>query len=324
MRESSHNVPQSRRSEISTSVVVTHQIAGIVFRTESNSWLPRLQEDPFERFRVGDDAVPDVYHRIHKVEPHSQRLPPPTREEWEHLPPTEHHLLKELKSPLLRSPVVRTRLWASLKRPEQVTISLLRDLLIIRDFARRELDLFYTPEFDEHAAEVRVASDFRMIFSTFLPCFSAVLIHSAGLIRSGKAAVFVAPDEGGKTTLVVELSTSVPILHDDQIVFRKEGNVVKAYATPLGMYTNGPCSASVGGLFWLEKAPRFELTLLNASDLIQPLWGGHKRYTGSLPKDLKRRAFEVICDACFQAPTYRLQFPRDYVDWGAIDAAMTR
>jgi hypothetical protein len=41
-----------------------------------------------------------------------------------------------------------------------------------------------------------------------------------------------------------------------------------------------------------------------------------------LPKHLKRRAFEVLCDVCYQAPAYWMSFPKDYVDWEAIDAAM--
>jgi hypothetical protein len=307
--------------EIATKIVVTHQIAGIMFRTETNAWLPALKEDPFECFRVGESVTPDIVHRIYKVEPHSLTWPSPTSGEWMQFPPNTRLVLSELESPLLRSPLVCARLRTILQYPKLVRVSLLRDWILVRDFAKCELDLFYLPEFHEHGAEKRVASDFRLLFSSFLPCFSAVQIHSASAVRNGKAAVFLAPDEGGKTTLM-GLSAGLPILHDDQVIFRQEGDVVHAHATPLGLKTSGPYSAPIGGFFWLEKAPHFELLPLKAVDLVQPLWGAHKRYTGSLPKYLKKRAFEVVCDACYQAPAYRMRFPKDHVDWDAIDAAM--
>ncbi len=34
--------------------------------------------------------------------------------------------------------------------------------------------------------------------------------------------------------------------------------------------------------------------------------------------------FRVFCDACCQAPAYWMRFPRDGVDWAAVDAAMVR
>jgi hypothetical protein len=306
-----------------SNIVVTHRIAGVTFRTESDSWLPRFQDEPFNRFLVSNDQVPDVYHRIHRIAPGSLTLPSPAEEEWNRFPPNLRRLLREMRSPLLYSPLVRSRLVATLPRTEDVTASLTREQFIIRDFARRELDVFYTPELGEHPAEVHVAANFRLLFSTFFPCFSAVLVHCASVVRAGRAAVFLAPDEGGKTTISVDLSDGGAILHDDQVVFRKEGSTVYAYATPLGRNTGGPRRAPIGGLFLLEKALHFELIPLQASDLVQLLWAAHTPYTGSLSKDTRKHAFAVFCDACYQAPAYRLRFSRDYVDWDTIDTAMT-
>ena len=302
-------------------IVVTHQIAGIIFRTESNGFLPRLQEEHFECFRVSNKIEPDVHHRIQKINPDSISLSSPVSEEQERISQNTHDSSDKLESPLLRYPAVRTRLKECLNRQNQVDIRFDRDQLTIRDFARRELDIFCMPEFGGNPSEFHVAANFPRIFSSFLPCFSAILIHSSGVIRKGKAAVFLAPGEGGKTT-VVRLSTGMPVLHDDQIVFRMEGDIILAYATPMGRNTSGPCQARMGALFMLEKATNFELTPLKPPDLVQCLWTEHKGYTFFLPNNLKKRAFQIISDTCHKVPVYRMRFPKDYVDWDAIDAAM--
>jgi hypothetical protein len=310
--------------------VVTHRIAGITFRTESNAWLPRLQEEPYERFRVGDDVEPDVRHRIHKVTPDSLTLAPPTGEEWERLSRCTRCDPGGLESPLLYSPMVRTRLCMGLERVEEIGVWLYPDRVIVHDFSQCVFDFFYTEEYGEyddfnrrvHTPEERVAANFRQMFSAFLPRFSAILIHSSGVIRDGMATLFLAPDEGGKTTVLSHL-TEGDILNDDQIILRQEGDVVIAHGTPLGSMTSGPCQARVGALFVIEKAPYFELMPIEPADLVQFIWTERRDHcTFFLPKHLKRRAFEVLCDVCYQAPAYWMSFPKDYVDWEAIDAAM--
>lgn len=418
-------------------IVVSHHIAGITFRTESNTWLPRLQEEPYERFRVGDDRTPDVRHRIrrvdadsltlpslpekerehllrgvhvapgawdspllhspavlarlranldqpeqmgvwlyqdralvnnfscsvldlfyteaygeykgpfyhlragvglspdaqarlHKIAPDSLSLAPLTEEERARLPGDTYHAPRVLDSPLLRSPLVRTRLQEALDRPEQ-EVRLYWDGMMVLDESRQVIDFFYMDDVGERDAELglrtpegRVAFNFRQIFSTFLPQFSAFLVHSAGVIRDGRAALFLAPDEGGKTT-VLNHSPEGLMLNDDQIVLRKEGEAIIAHGTPLGRVTSGPCQARLGALFVLDKASRFELRPVKPAELmglVQACWDAHKNYTFFLPKRLKVRAFEVLHDAYTQSPVYWMRFPKDYVDWDAIDEAL--
>ena len=95
-----------------------------------------------------------------------------------------------------------------------------------------------------------------------------------------------------------------------------------AHGTPWGKITGGPQSAKVGGLFLLEKAPRFELHPLKPVDAVEYFWKEHLFYRAFLPKNLRLNAFEVINIACHQAPVYLMRFPEDFVDWDAIDAVM--
>ena len=302
-------------------ILVTHQIAGIIFRTASNSYLPRLQEKHFERFRVSNKLEPDVSHRIQKINLDPTPLSFQASKKQKRIPNDEYDSSEKLESPLLCCPSLRARLQEFLDRQDQADIRFDKDQVTIRNFARRELDIFCSPKFGGNPSELHVSANFPRIFSSFLPCFSAILIHSSGVIRKEKAAVFLAPGEGGKTT-VVKLSNGMPVLHDDKIVFRAEGDVITAYATPMGRNTSGPCQAKIGGLFMLEKATHFDLTPLRPADLVQCLWTEHIGYTFFLPNNLKRQAFQVLNNTCHKVPIYKMRFPKDYVDWDAVDAAM--
>ena len=124
---------------------------------------------------------------------------------------------------------------------------------------------------------------------------------------------------------MVDLSTGEPILSDDQIVLRKEDIGIVAHGTPLGRINSGPCCRAIlGGVFLLEKAENFELTTLEPADILQQLWGAQPNYTFLLPKSFRIWAVQILYDACRQARVYRMRFPKDYVDWDAIDRAMER
>jgi len=315
------------RTAIST-FIFTHQIAGLTFRTEANARFTRLEEETYERFRVGDDLRADVCHRLQRVDSDTLTLPLPSGRERERLSSCVRRP-DELDSPILRSPLVRARLQASLDRSGQVNICVAQHQVEVRDFSHKELDIFYTEErggYDEklhgYFPEYWVAANFRQIFSSFLPSFSAILLHSSGVIRHDRTALFVAPDSGGKTT-VLGLSNGEPLLGDDQTILRQEGDAVIAHGTPLGTMTSGPCQARLGAIFVLDRGRCFRLTPLHGADLMQCLWTEHQNYTFFLPRHLKKRAFDILYEACHQVPVYRMYFPKDHVDWSAIDAAMT-
>lgn len=330
--------------------VLTHKIAGITFRTESDVEIIPIQNDFFQQF-LTDDSKPDVYHRICGIDCDTLTLPPLSEREKERisrcvslphigrgtltLPPLISGKEKErisgcvslprggLNVPLLQSPSVRARLESCLSHPEQVGLTLHIFSVVIHDYVHRTVDIFYPSERHEIFKGHWVENGFQRMFTSFLPTFSAVMVHSSGFIRDGAAALFLAPDEGGKTT-VVKHATAGTILCDDRNILRQEGDVVMAHSTPWGMLTNGPQRARVGGFFLLEKASDFELIPIKPRDVLQFLWNEHMHFWRVLPRKLRIQAFEILHDVCYQAPVYLMRFPEDYVDWDAIDAAMVR
>jgi hypothetical protein len=199
---------------------------------------------------------------------------------------------------------------------------------IICNYSRCELDFFfidelggYNPKLKKYTPEHQVVTKLRQLLSHFFPFFSAVQIHSSGVIRNGKAALFLGPSSSGKTT-VVNLSKGDPVLSDDQVVLRKEDKEIIAHSSPMGTITSGPCQARLGGLFLIEKADHFELSPLNPKIILPQLWTAQSNYSNMTPKDLRAEAFKTLYDACIQAGIYRMRFSKDYVDWDAIDRAM--
>jgi hypothetical protein len=303
-------------------ITLTHRIAGITFRTETDVEALFVQNDSYDQFLVGG-LKPDVYHRICVIDRETLTLPALSKKEKERISRCVCLPDDDLDVPPLRSPVVRDRLSSCLSRPEQMGLELYIFSVIIRDHVDRKIDFFYTSDCSEVLDDPGLEHIFRRMFASFLPAFSAVMVHSSGLVRHGRTALFLAPDEGGKTT-VVELSTDGTILCDDQIVLRREDDTLMAHGTPWGHINGGPQAAKVGAFFLLEKAVQFELIPLKAIDAVEYFWEEHLFYRAFLPKKLRLKAFEVITAACHQAPVYRMRFPEDYVDWDAIDAAMVK
>jgi hypothetical protein len=281
---------------------------------------------PAKRLRVSDNNPVAELFQMHEIKPDSLTAPPLTAEERALLVRIAEFSPQVIpKLPLLLSPAVRARLQPGLDESEKMQVFIYRDGLTVWSLTHNTVDYFY-PEGGGRARsdpEGRVAVNFPQMFAIFLPRFSAAMVHSSGVVRNQQAALFLAPDAGGKST-VLEQATDGLLLNDDQVILRREGDALIAHATPFGRMTSGPCQAPLGTLFALEKAPHFELSPIKPANLVQSLWREHRNYTSLLPQHLKIRVFELFCDICTHVPAYRMKFPKDYVDWDAIDAAMVR
>jgi len=114
----------------------------------------------------------------------------------------------------------------------------------------------------------------------------------------------------------------IAVLSDDTIILRKEANGLIAHGTPWGQFSGVPQQARVGAFFVLEQAQRFQLTPLGYIDALEQLANAGLRPDPALPEHLRVQAFEFLHSVWREAATYLMRFPKDYVDWNAIDAAM--
>ena len=148
-----------------------------------------------------------------------------------------------------------------------------------------------------------------------------MLVHAACVVRKNRAALFLAPDEGGKTT-VARIADNGIVLGDDRILIKKQGNDIFAHGSPWGTMNDASTSARINAVFLLNKAERFCLQPIDVNQVIEYLWQEHKYDRFFLTNKLKSVVFELIVDLCRQGTVYQMNFAKDYVDWDAVDSAL--
>jgi len=332
-------------------MLMRHTIAGIRFLTEADVALTTLQKDWLHGFAIEETTGgADVFHLFRRIEEKDLVLPALSAKERDCilrfnlqtqlgpgsfiLPPFVRNKNKgedrfsnfqsgqdPLDAPLLRSPLVRERLEACLDYPEQIRLTLHLYLVEIYDYRLRRIDVFYRPEMQWALDNYPLENGLRRMFTSFLPSFSCVMLHSSGIIRNNRAGIFLAPDAGGKSTVLKNRAEGI-VLSDDQNVVRKDKGIFTVYSTPWGHLNSGPQNAPLGGLFFLEKAPEFKLISIKPKETFEFIWQEHMHVWDVLPKNLRIEAFDVLTEICYHTPCYRMQFPKDYVDWDAIDSAL--
>jgi hypothetical protein len=271
-----------------------------------------------------EGATPGPSFRLHPILSDALPAVPLTAAQQEQMVHLTGLPLREVSEALiLRSPIAQNLLAVSRMGSDEVTVFGYATEILIWNQTRDTFDLLYLDREKEEGGmgKRKVARNFPNLLVTFLPQFAGLMVHCAGVIRNDCAALFLAPDAGGKST-VLKRATDGFILSDDQVILRKEGTEFIAHATPLGMMTSGPGSARLGGMFILRKADHFALEPLSPLELIGAFWQDPGNLSRLLPKSLKLRAFDLFYDVCHQVPVYRMSFPKHYVDWDAIDSAM--
>ena len=224
----------------------------------------------------------------------------------------------ETGCPLLRTPRVQASLERLRSRQEEVVIEAHPKAVAILDFWENYAEI--------HLARTQVAESKKRIVSAaflapFLPNFDALMLHASAIVRHGRAAVFLAPDEGGKTTAARLCPTGL-ILCDDQVIVRRRRGRFQVWGTPWGLHVDAKENAPLAGLFLLKKAKRFSLEPLPARKLVPFIWGEIGNSLSILPKPLKKKAFEIMCDIAAAAPTWTLSFAKDHIDWEQVDRAL--
>ena len=223
-------------------------------------------------------------------------------------------------SPLLKSPMVRSQLRKCLRHPEDISLEMHSESFSIFDFYSKKLMIYYLLKRKKSLESSAVGPG---ILAPFSPLFGGFMLHSSSSVLNNKAALFLAKDEGGKTT-VMKNGAAQDVLSDDQNILKKEDGAFFVHSTPWSTFPNGSRKARLGGLFLLEKASEFGLSRINPVDVLSFLWTEHVGYTLFMPKKLRVTAFDLLREACRSAPTYRMRFPQDYIDWDAVDRAMEK
>ena len=217
-------------------------------------------------------------------------------------------------SPLINSSPVRKRLEDCRGHSRSVSLEIRRESVVITDFKRHKMNIFYSRN-NMHLISDGIYNS--GVFSNFLHDQDALMIHSSCVSFDGRAAVFLAMDEGGKTTAAT-LCEGGRVLADDKIIFRRQDGQWLAYGTPWTTFPPEPRHAVPAAFFLLEKAYDFSLEKLGSRVLLSFLWDEHFKSRFLIPSMYQTALFDLYRDLSSSAPVYLMRFPKDYIDLDAI------
>jgi hypothetical protein len=220
-------------------------------------------------------------------------------------------------APLLEAPAVRARLHESGLHAEWIGVEPRPHTVTLYDFVSREMTLYYEPSVRHAYADCRIAP---ALFGTLLPQLAALLIHAGAVVRNDKALLFLAPDGGGKSTVVLQPGVGL-VLSDDHVLIRLDGPKTEVHGTPWGRVFD-PGRAELGAIFLLEKGEDFAMSPVSGSETFHYLWGEHQAYGIYLPKALRKTQFDLYWSLSHAAPSFRTRFTRQGLDWRAVDQAV--
>jgi hypothetical protein len=231
-----------------------------------------------------------------------------------------HAARRGISSRLLNFSKVRSRLEMAAGHSPYLYVEMHDESMSITDFHENRADYYFLARPRKALAQRCIGP---AMLAPFLPRFDALMLHASAIVRDGRAAVFLAPDEGGKTT-AVRLAPAGTVLGDDQVIVRRRRGRFRVWGTPWGLHVHARASAPLRGLFILQKARRFSLEPVPATELVPRIWEEIKSPLSILPKPLKKKAFGLLCDIAAAAPAWRLSFPKEQIDWDTIDEALKK
>jgi hypothetical protein len=191
-----------------------------------------------------------------------------------------------------------------------------------RSRGRGGLALARVTEEDPRAFDRSMENFLRIVYAHAVIPSGGFLLHSAGLVRDGRAYLFFGPSGSGKTT-VTTLSPEALVLSDDLTMILRSGTgEYRACSVPFrGLFAPRPESDEswpVAGFFRLIQA---------SEDRLEPVRGARAigELVGSLPfvterSEIAGDVIDTIAAAASRVPVFRLHFRKDRTFWRLIEA----
>jgi len=115
----------------------------------------------------------------------------------------------------------------------------------------------------------------RSLLSSLLPRAGGFMLHSAGIVKKGKAYLFLGKSGAGKSTLAkLAAGAGLEVISDEINLLRREGGRYRAYGSPFWgeMRCEGrPGNWPLGGIYLLGKAPRNSTAACGGGEALRSL-----------------------------------------------------
>lgn len=151
----------------------------------------------------------------------------------------------------------------------------------------------------------------RITVQYLLPGYGGILIHASAVVDKNKGYVFVAPNDGGKTT--VAQKTGKVILSDDCVGLNRLNRKWHTWATPWGDINNYG-RYPVAGIFFLVKSRRLKCSSLDKLSAIKRLFSNVSLSFPTSPQrepDIFENILSILETVCNEVPVYSLKFRKD-------------
>ncbi len=158
----------------------------------------------------------------------------------------------------------------------------------------------------------------RIVHTLILARQGGFLLHSASVVRNGKAFLFAGVSEAGKTTISRLAPPDTTLLTDEISFVRRSGGGYIAYGTPTGELAklSANVSAPISALYLLAKGPE------NRIDPIPPAEAARSLLANLLffahDEDLVQAVFHSAFEFVSRVPVARLTFVPDARVWELI------
>lgn len=156
----------------------------------------------------------------------------------------------------------------------------------------------------------------EILYSFILPEFDGILLHACGVKISDRIFVFLAPSEGGKSTIAkLALKRGLILLNDDRIILRKMKGKFYAFGNPWHGEVEHTSSqwGEVNELFFLRKARRNFVKEIDKKKIFAEML--NNSFYVKEDRNNFRKIIEVIGNMVNNVKGYELSFRPDTSIW---------
>ena len=161
---------------------------------------------------------------------------------------------------------------------------------------------------------------FRVIFAHLIFRKDGLLLHSSGIVRDGKAYLFVGHSGSGKTTISRFTGASDEVLSDDLVAVRKVDDRWTAFSTPfwnpVPIRIMKNLKSPIKGIYQLKKAKSTSIRRLAIQEATGVLLSNTPVITKE--KHLLPQIIERCAEIANQCEVSELSFPKNDSFWATL------
>jgi len=160
----------------------------------------------------------------------------------------------------------------------------------------------------------------RVLYAWCAVRAGGLLLHSAGVVKDGRAFLFFGASGSGKTT-ITRLSADHTILSDDILIVKPVDGGFQAFGVPFrGEFMDAPRAntrAPLAGLYRLRKASEHRVTPMPPAQAVAELVSCVPFVT--ITPTMGRQVMDICTRLVEQVPVLELYFRKDPDFWRVVD-----